>query len=131
MAKEKETKPVEEAPKVVPKSEAKETLVLPELDFICRMCLSIQGKPGARSSDCIMKNSRGVLCPPMQHLNDKIIMLETENELHDRYLKCHNTQPYFTKEEMHELYLKLFNDEKKMNYEEFLDYHRAAGYVIV
>ena len=130
MAKEKETKPVEESPKLEPKNEEKESLVLPELEFVCRMCMSLQGKL-TKSASCVMVNARGVLCSKMQNLQDLIISLSTENELHDKYLKAHNTQPYFTKEEMHELYLNLFNQEKELNFDQFLDYHRAAGYVIV
>lgn len=130
MAKEKDVKPVEVEKTEVEGKEEK-PLVQPELEFVCRMCLAGQGKPGARSSDCIMKNARGVLCPKMQELNDLIISLKTENELHDKYLKAFNTQPYFTKEEIHELYLGLFNEKKQMSFEEFCDYLRQADYIIV
>ena len=133
MAKEKtkETDPVKEELKEKTEEKEKEPLVQPELEFVCRMCLKLQDKPGARSSDCIIKNARGVLCNKMQALNDLLVSLKTENELHDKYLKAFNTQAYYTKEEIHDLYLGLFNDEKKMSYEEFCDYLRMADFVIV
>lgn len=127
MAKEKN---IEEIKKVSTPAQEEKPLVHPELEFVCRMCLSLQGKPGARSSDCIRKNSTGILCAPMQRLNDKIVSLETVNELHDRYLKAFNKEAYYTKEDMHLIFKRLISD-KPPSEDEFLDYCRNAGFVIV
>ena len=105
-------------------------LVHADLEFVCRMCLSLQGKPGARSSDCIRKVSTGLLCPNMQRLNDKITSLETVNELHDKYLKAFNQEAYYTKEDMHAIYTRLVS-HNALSEDEFLDYCRNAGFVIV
>lgn len=127
MAKEKKTEEIKEESN--PPQEVK-PLVHPDLEFVCRMCLSLQGKPGARSSDCIRKNSTGLLCPNMQKLNDKITSLETVNELHDKYLKAFNKEAYYTKEDMHAIYSKLVS-HNPLSEDEFLDYCRNAGFVIV
>ena len=128
MAKEKKVEEVKEEPKVI--HEEEKPLVQSELEFICRMCLKLQGKPGSRSSDCIMKNSVGLLCSSMQKLSDKLTRLETVNDRHDKYLKAFNVQVYYTKEEIHELYLKVILS-KETSEEEFSDYLRNAGFIIV
>ena len=128
MAKEKKPEEVKEEQK--PVQEEEKSIVQEELDFVCRMCLKLQGKPGARSSDCIMKNSTGLLCPSMQRLSNKITKLETLNDRHDKYLKAFNVQVYYTKEEIHELYLNVIA-RKDTSEEEFSDYLRNAGFIIV
>lgn len=131
MAKEnKKPEEVKEDPKAEEQQKLEKTLVPADLEFVCRMCLSLQGKPGARSSDCIMKNAKGILCSNMQKLSDKIIALETVNEQHDKYLKAFNTEVYYTKEDMHLIYSRLIN-EKPISEDEFLDYCRNAGFIIV
>ena len=130
MAKDKKAEEIKEEPKAEEQLIVAELPVPERLDFVCRMCLSLQGKPGKRSSDCIMKNATGVLCDNMQNLKEYHIRLERENDLHNKYLRAFNTQPYYTQEQMHELYIKLV-ERKDMNEEEFLDYCRNAGYLIV
>ena len=126
----KEIKKPEEVNEEKKPVQEEKPLVHPDLEFVCRMCLSLQGKPGARSSDCIRKNSTGILCSNMQKLSDKLTALETVNELHDKYLKAFNQEAYYTKEDMHLIYSRLIN-EKPMSEDEFLDYCRNAGFVIV
>ena len=126
----KEIKKPEEVNEEKKPVQEEKLLVHPDLEFVCRMCLSLQGKPGARSSDCIRKNSTGLFCPNMQKLTDKITSLKTVNELHDKYLKAFNQEAYYTKEDMHLIYSRLIN-EKPMSEDEFLDYCRNAGFVIV
>ena len=66
----------------------------------------------------------------MQRLTNKITQLETVNDRHDKYLKAFNVQVYYTKEEIHELYLKV-TAKKDTSEEEFSDYLRNAGFIIV
>ena len=128
LAKEKDIK--NEEKKFNAEEVEKEPLVQPELEFVCKMCLALQGKKG-KSSDCIKMNARGVLCSSMDIANSLIISLRRENELHDKYLRAFNTKQYFTKEEMHEHYLSLFNDDRNLSFDEFCDYCREAGFIIV
>ena len=101
-----------------------------ELKFICAICAVAQNKKNTKA-ECSELRIKGTYCEKLERLRVKILTLDRENENHRKYIKAFMKKPYYTEDEMKGLYNNTFETKTPMSFEEFLDYCRIFGFVIV
>ena len=101
-----------------------------ELKFICALCKVAQNKSGS-SSKCHELRIKGKFCDKLENLRVKLLTLELENENHRKYIYAFQKKPFWTLDEITKLYHDTLETRSLMSVDEFIDYCRTFGFVIV